>query len=216
MNFIFDPSLLLCLPLYEMDGPSFISKDAYGHIFTANGALWTPSGRSFDGTDDYLSNPTLLDVMPEALTLEAWISIQGGSGTWRGIVEKENIVGDDRLRLVIDSSNNITFFVEGQADGGVTVTGLSNSALNKWYHCAGVYEAGAALKIYIDTMMTQSGTTGTIQNGSYGDFIIGNESHATLLRHDFNGLIGEVRVYTRVLSAHEIQHNFLATKWRYR
>ena len=31
----------------------------------------------------------------------------------------------------------------------------------------------------------------------------------------WNGLIDEVRIYNRALTPLEIQHNYLATKWRY-
>ena len=54
MNFIFDPSLVLYLPLHQRDGSSFMSKDAYGHVCTVTGAVWTPEGRLFDGVDDYI------------------------------------------------------------------------------------------------------------------------------------------------------------------
>ena len=54
MDFIFDPSLVLYLPLYQPDGASFASRDAYGHLCTVTGALWTPQGRTFDGADDII------------------------------------------------------------------------------------------------------------------------------------------------------------------
>ena len=55
MNFIFDPSLVLYLPLYQLDGASFVSKDAHGHLCSVTGALWRPNGRWFDGTDDTIA-----------------------------------------------------------------------------------------------------------------------------------------------------------------
>jgi len=58
MNFVFDPSLELYLPLYELDGSSFMSKDACGHICLVTGALWGSQGRTFDGGDDYIDITT--------------------------------------------------------------------------------------------------------------------------------------------------------------
>ncbi len=54
-DFIFDPYLKLYLPLYELDGASFMSRDAYGHLCTVTGAFWTPRGYSFDGGRDYIN-----------------------------------------------------------------------------------------------------------------------------------------------------------------
>ena len=48
-RFKLDPSLVLYLPLYELDGSSFRSRDAYGHLATVTGALWTPQGRTLMG-----------------------------------------------------------------------------------------------------------------------------------------------------------------------
>lgn len=50
-----DPYLKLYLPLYELDGSSFMSKDAYGHLCTVTGALWRPNGRWFDKTSDIIT-----------------------------------------------------------------------------------------------------------------------------------------------------------------
>ena len=72
MDFIFDPSMVLYLPLYELDGASFMSKDAYGHLCTVTGALWTSQGRDFDGIDDSITLPTAFDSLTD-LTLEAWL-----------------------------------------------------------------------------------------------------------------------------------------------
>ena len=41
MGFIFDPSLVLYLSLWKLDGDSFMSKDAYGHLCTVTGALYS-------------------------------------------------------------------------------------------------------------------------------------------------------------------------------
>jgi len=50
-DFIFDPSLVLYLPLYQLDGWAFMSRDAYGHLCSVTGAKWTPQGRDLDEQD---------------------------------------------------------------------------------------------------------------------------------------------------------------------
>ena len=63
MNFIYDPSLVLYLPFYQLDGASFMSKDKHGYPCTVTGALWRPDGHYFDGTDDKI-------VVPDAASLD--------------------------------------------------------------------------------------------------------------------------------------------------
>ena len=50
-----DPYCSLYLPLWKLDGDSFITKDALGLAVTNHGSVWTPKGRVFDGDDDYLT-----------------------------------------------------------------------------------------------------------------------------------------------------------------
>ena len=61
MDLIFDSGLTLYLPFYRLDGSSLISKDAYGHSCTVNGAAWRTQGRYFDGIDDRIAVGTVSD-----------------------------------------------------------------------------------------------------------------------------------------------------------
>ncbi|MDY6835546.1 MAG: LamG-like jellyroll fold domain-containing protein [Chloroflexota bacterium] len=45
----------MLLPLRYLDGNSFMSRDAYGHLCTNNGTVWHLGGRSFDGIDDWIT-----------------------------------------------------------------------------------------------------------------------------------------------------------------
>ena len=56
-SFILDPALRLYLPLWKLDGNSFQSKDAYGHLATVTGATKVLQGFSFDGVDDKITIP---------------------------------------------------------------------------------------------------------------------------------------------------------------
>jgi len=211
MDFLFDPSLVLYLPLYQLDGASFMSKDACGQVCTVTGALWRPNGRYFDGTDDYILQATLLDVMPSAVTYEAWFKVDA-LGKYQGILAKINNA-NNRLNLDLPTDNVLGMDVYG----GGTTKFLATVEISKdtWYHAVGVYEAGKALRAYVNTVEYTGEVAPTIGNGTDADFTIGNESHASLKRRDLYGLIGEVRVYNRALTLQEVQHNYLATKWRY-
>ena len=213
MDFIFDPSLVLYLPLYKLDGASFMSRDAYGHLCTVTGAVWTPQGRDFDGNDDYITQATFLDTMPSALTIEMWAKAQGGAGTERPLFQKENVIGQDRIWASIAGANNTLWFsTEGGNLGAKSVNG-GDLSLDAWYHLVSIYEAGKALKCYVNTVESTGATADTIGDGTAEDFYIGNVWAKNLA---WDGLIPEVRIYNRALTPLEIQHNYLATKWRYR
>src|SRR5262249_50236266 len=79
--------------------------------------------------------------------------------------------------------------------------GSSQVALNTWTHLAATYD-GSALRYYVNGTLTDSQNhTGQI-NTSTGALRIGGNS---VWGEDFKGLIDEVRIYNRALSAAEIQ-----------
>jgi len=210
MDFIFDPSLVLYLPLYQMDGASFMSKDTYGHTCTVTGALWRPKGRYFDGTDDRISYGTssAIDIADD-LTLEAWI--KPGSAHAGTIIANQFHDGEDKgWSLEVDSENDFWFRI---ASVNLEVTDIDYVA-DTWSYIV-ARRLGTELSVWKDTV--KSGTTGTL-SGSIGfepsrPKLIGMRS---IVAMPFDGLMGEVRVYNRGLSALEIHHNYLATKWRYK
>ena len=205
-GFIRDPSIVLDLPLYKLDGASIMSKDAYGHLCTVTGALWRPNGRLFDGSDDWINCGNAAVLNPGLMTIEAWINLESLLADYVSIVNRLNIY----MFLFNASEQPSIFFNVG---GWQSVTG---NALNtdQWYHLVGIYD-GAEVRLYIDTDEPTSATAaaGTIASG-VANTVIGAEGDAGDSRR-FPGSIGEIRIYNRALTAIEIQHNYLATKWRY-
>ena len=65
MDFIFDPSLVLYLPLGQLDGTSFVSQDAYGHLCTVTGTVWGSRGRYFDGADDLVNANAAINAIQD-------------------------------------------------------------------------------------------------------------------------------------------------------
>ena len=212
MDFIFDPSLVLYLPLHRLDGASLISKDAYGHLCTVTGALWRPNGRYFDGLDDTINCGTGSSLMNinDALTVETWVKL-AAVNAYQGIIS----CGEDAatwvdcpwlLRML--SSNKLCATID---DAAAILSGDTVLTTDIWYHTALTYDK-VNLKLFLDaqedgsTAYTTALTSGVhaVRIGEYRD---GN---------NINALIGEVRIYNRTLTPLEIQRNYLATKWRYR
>ena len=219
MDFIFDPSLVLYLPLYQLDGASFMSRDKCGHLCTVIGALWTPQGRSFDGVDDYIDcgSPTSLDnVNPK--TVEAWIyPIGWGEGS------KGYVFVKAAWNFFINSSageETIQTWHSHSPTPGSWTTPNGSIVLGAWQHVAFTYDNSNNANdpiIYINSII-QSLTELTTPSGNPtsdadNTLYIGNNAAGA---RTWDGLIGEVRIYSRALTPAEIQHNYLATKWRYR
>lgn len=212
MNFVYDPSLVLYLPLYERDGNSLVSRDAYGHLGSVNGALWRPYGRYFDGTDDQIDcgDDPALDITT-AITIELWFRSTNYSGIrdfcGRGDTEAYN------LRQSYNGNGTLTLTMKINGTGRHLNYGASAYYDGIWHHLAGTFD-GSRRVLYLGgrRVAEDASYSGTIDTTTTHLFI----GSATGSSSYFNGDIGEMRLYNRALTPQEIEQNFLATKWRYR
>ena len=215
MNFIFDQSLVLYLPLYELYGSSFMSRDAYGHLCMVTGAVWRPDGRYFDGLDDWISMPysPVLDLT-DRLTIEVWgnqqIQNAGSRGGWfaKSVGEAVNT----QFHLACDPDYNAEFRV---VKSSTLYTATSDAALtlNEFVHLVGRYD-GSEVSLWINgAKQADTEAVAAPLDGGNGTSRVGQIFHTA---YDLGGIIGELRLYSRALTPLEIQRNYLATKWRYR
>jgi len=211
MDFIFDPSLVLYLPLYELDGASFMSEDAYGHLCTVTGALWTPQGRDFDGLDDWITMPSPHSLLT-SVSVEAWIKPDTTQPVSQGNVVCK--VYEYQLRWLNTEYVQAEYYTDSPV-GWKTLTSLGKVPNLTWGHTLITLEpsdSNTIVKIYIngklDNQVTLSGRPIAWNPFTIGSYWTGN-------RWFYKGLIGEVRLYNRQLTPLEVQHNYLATKWRY-
>ena len=218
-NFIYDPSLVLFLPLYELDGTSFMDKSHYGHLATVTGALWRPDGRSFDG-DDYINCGTA-DILRQtgAQSMFAWIKPTSWDGT-------PGIMGRGSMATSNTSQGGIGLFISAgvlylQHNDGVTSSNTASAftlSLNTWQYVGftwdGTTNAGG-LVFYLNEVADSKTcpVASIIANPTDDDFFkLGRRSS---LGGYFYGTIGEGLHHSRVLTASEAQQTRLVTKWRY-
>jgi len=199
MDFIYDPSLVLYLPLSELGGNSFKSRDAYGHLCVAIGAAWRHNGRYFDGVDDYIILPD--NWMPSTGTIEMWVRYD--------LTLSHYLLSSDLNEISIYAAPNYIAFYY---DGAARIQGDTDWAANTFVHIAIAYTKGGTGYIYINGS--------ELGNGAIPDAALTNVAtrlgEGTDGTSDFTGTIGEVRIFNRALTPQEIQRNYLATKWRYR
>jgi len=200
----FDPSCVLYLPLWRLDGSSFADRSHYGHLATVTGALWGPQGRTFDG-DDYINLGTgMSNKFANGMSALMWINAAT-------LVVNHTLIGQPTV-------NEITFGIE--VNTGKLRVIFTNVVVN-WYYSTGVITAGAwalvgftfnnsTLTFYINGVAAGtealSGSIGTLTEA----LLEGNGGIGY-----FKGQHGEVLLYNRDLIALEIQQIYLASKWRY-
>ena len=213
-NYILSTNPVLYIPLYELDGGSFMSKDAYGHLATVTGATWGSQGRTFvDASLDKVVVPDTasLDITGD-LTLEVWVKFSSLPAGNRFLINKWESNSSDKAYMLLTTSSQISFLIRNAAnDAEVEADSVVGAlVIDTWYHIVGVHSGNT---MYIYKNAVQDVNTGTIGTGrvSANELRLGNYVTTSGL----GGLIGEVRIYNRALSAVELLHNHLATRWRY-
>ena len=187
-----------------------------GNHGTIHGACWknTPLGHSalsFDGVDDYVKVADSQNLALDILTVILWVAGGYQIDDWANVVDKIDVnnVGwaidvsgnGPKMRVRIDTSavQNQIFYIGEALD-------------EKWHQVAVVIENGE-IRGYLDAQNTLQDVY------EVGDGItcakplrIGNRSDNT---NYFKGLIGEVHIYNRALSAREIRELYNRTKHLY-
>jgi Concanavalin A-like lectin/glucanases superfamily len=152
---------------------------------------------SFDGVNDWVTvadDPSL--DLSGALTLEAWVRPVAGSG-FRTVVLKEYPPGLHAYALNGSAGSSLGEVVTNNFH---TAHGPALGA-NSWSHVAVTLSQGS-VRFYVNgSLASTAAAPGTVSNSS-GPLRIGGNA---IWGEYFGGLIDELRVYNRALTAAEIQ-----------
>jgi VCBS repeat-containing protein len=196
--------LVAALGFNEGTGTTTADASGAGHTGTLSGPVWMPgrfgSALSFDGINDVVTvNDSAALDLTTAMTLEAWVNPRTGSG-WRTVLMKER-VGELAYTLYGSSGGNGRPSAEIYTSASLDVRGTASLALNTWTHLAATYD-GATLRLYRNgTQVATRAISGAIATSGSPLRIGGN----LVWGEYFDGLIDEIRIYNRVLTATEIQ-----------
>ena len=203
-----DPYCKLYLPLRKLDGDSFMSKDAYGHLCTNYGSLWTPQGRSFDGVDDYVDcgNKPSLDLTK--WTIEFWTRVNVNKD-YNGFVIK-GLDGSENWEILGQGDGTViltTKFTDGTR--GELITPADTIITGEWAHFVYTYDQAQGRRFYRNSSLIAEDTESKTPKTTTEPLYIGNEKGVTRF---LDGLIGEVCIYSRDLTLQEILCHYLVGK----
>jgi hypothetical protein len=186
------------------EGTGAVATDASGSanhgIISA--ATWTTGGRYGKGLS---FGPNALVTIGDSgslhlasgLTLEAWVYPTALSG-WMNLIYKDD--GNSGVSYVLQGSsgaNPVPSF--GLSASPANLRAPSALPLNAWSHVAGTYD-GVTMRLYVNGVeVANQAQTGALALAT-GPLTIGGNAGG----ENWTGLIDEVRIYSRALSASEI------------
>jgi len=148
---------------------------------------------------------TGLDITGD-MTIMAWVKPESLSANHM-VVSKRETTGNQRsYRFFVDSTGLVNFI--GSSDGinqDITGSGSTTISTGVWNHIAIVYDNAGTLAFYLNTVAdgTVTGLPTSIFNGT-APFAIGADFAAGVAADLFDGLVDEVRIFNRVLTAGDI------------
>jgi hypothetical protein len=138
--------------------------------------------------------------LTNGMTLEAWVRPTAAGSKWRSAIVKENGT-NIAYALYANRNTNVPNAEIHVANKLRQLNGTSQLPLDQWSHLAATYD-GAAIRLYVDgTQVATIARTGSITTSAGALSLGGNGVHGEF----FQGLMDEVRVYNRALTAVEIQ-----------
>lgn len=189
----------------EGTGTTTVDASGNNNTGTLSNATWTTAGKygkalSFNGTSSIVNVADAASLrLTSAMTLEAWVKPTAAGGVWRTVVMKE-ITGELAYALYSNEDVDVPAAYVRVGSTSRRVGGSGIVPLNSWTHLAATYTSGA-LRLYVNgTLVSTTTGTGSIASATRPLRIGGN----TIWGEYFAGLIDEVKVYNRALSAAEI------------
>ena len=178
-------------------------------------ALYNTSGyMNFDGIDDAVDCGGNLSIKPTSgITVSTWIKFNGVVGNNRILSDWHQAgSGGDRWTFVTPNSTTVVWYMtsNGQIEGG---TNGYNINLGQWVNLTGTYNQLQQIFYVNGVQYSSISRTGLLYAGDGSQTVrVGRQAEAGSTH---NGLISNVYMYNRALTAAEIQQNFNATRGRY-
>lgn len=172
--------------------------------WTVNNSPWDTAGTvTFNGTNGFMNsaNNTVFNV--QTPTVEAWVKPatlnQNGFFFEKGTVNTQYSLFQEGTNIVWRQASWSQY------------TASSNMTVNAWNHVVGTYTSGTRVTYVNGTAVTSDSQSGVLNTNAGGQYIGSYNSGG----YYYNGQIGMVKVYNRVLTATEVQRNYQAGRSRF-
>jgi hypothetical protein len=199
-----DPTFIAHWALDEIEGDVAYDSAAENDAVIFGGAIWAPvngavdGALNFDGIDDYIQTPQILNPAKGAFSVFAWI--KGGAP---GQVILSHAEGMDWLMIDPEQGTLRTSLtqpavnIRGKITEGPVLTSLSSITDGNWYH-VGLVRDGVNRILYVNDIEVARDAIENLES-SAGGLYIGSSSH---LGQDsfWSGMIDDVRIYNRVVT----------------
>ena len=174
------------------------------------GAVAGRRGLEFDGANDYMNAGDITSTNGVSqMTVTAWVLLQNQlNDSYAGVVSKEQS-GTARWCILQNSIQSNVFVAVSSGSNTFGVTSDNFLTANEWHHVAMVFngnETGNAnrLKFYAGGTQRSLSFTGTIPATTASNsapVLVGTNTTSS---NRWDGLIDDVRIYSRPLSAAEL------------
>ncbi len=184
-----------------------------GNDGTNNGATYTTgvSGQalSFDGVNDYVEVPNSASLQFTSSTpfsIDGWINVGSfTTGEVESIIAKWGDAGGEfGYGVIVNTDRKLHFSLDQFGSHRNNAIGATVIAANTWYHFAATYD-GTTMQVYLNGVLEGSTTKTVSGSASSTPLKIGGQVFEP---GAFTGLIDEVKIYSRALSASEVQANY--------
>jgi len=212
-----DPSLVAHWKLDETEGLDVADSSGYGNhgtLIGMDGTEWTSGmvGGALEFTGGSAGTPKYVEFddvsslqLSDSATISAWVKMnEGNADVYMGIAGKLTSGFYRGFALVRHSSNVFRLWCD---DGEGNLAGHDASSDDtytdtEWHHLVGVMDNGTST-LYVDgAKQTKEGSIDLHDSGTYAH--IGKQYSDESSHRYWNGLIDDVRIYYRALSAQEI------------
>jgi hypothetical protein len=192
------------------EGTGTTAKDSSGNGndgTLTNGPLWSSTVNAtttysnlysldFDGTNDYVNLPSGVGLNSQG-TVSLWAKFDNTTGPGHLWVDRQD--GNNENRLLVQSDSII---FTGYDNSAYQYSLNSSVTTGTWYNIIGVFQDNDA-RLYVDGVLAGSDTSVNMDSYTHNETRLG---HYSLAGDYFNGLMDDVRIYNKALTASEVSN----------
>lgn len=185
--------------LNECSGTAIGDQSGLSQTGTITGATWstdTPNGQgcslSFNGSTNWATTPVTTPIPLNNFTITGWMKTSSGIGL--------QVAFSNGMHAIHTNGNVMRLCANG------CTVGTKNVTDGKW-HFITVVGDSKSIRQYIDGSSTPEITQGASASIASGTFYIGAMTAGP--SYPYNGLLDDLRIFARAMSAQEIQRLYV-------